>query len=113
MGWIPGLGRSPGGGQGNPLQYSYLKNPMDRGAWRVMVYRLSHFSALSLLSKNNLAQDLQMNENVYITLIPLKKKTLISIGVILVNEINLKPNFQKRVFIDHMQLNYPLKNKTI
>ena len=50
-----------------------------------MVYRLSHFSALSLLSKNNLAQDLQMNENVYVTLIPLKKKTLISIGVILVN----------------------------
>ena len=78
-----------------------------------MVYRLSHFSALSLLSKNNLAQDLQMNENVYITLIPLKKNTLISIGVILVNEINLKPNFQKRVFIYHMQLNYPLKNKTI
>ena len=38
-----------------------------------MVYRLSHFSALSLLSKNNLAQDLQMNENVYVTLIPLKK----------------------------------------
>ena len=41
-----------------------------------MVYRLSHFSALSLLSKNNLAQDLQMNENVYITLIPLKKKNI-------------------------------------
>ena len=30
---IPGLGRSPGGGNGNPLQYSCLKNPMDRGAW--------------------------------------------------------------------------------
>ena len=30
---IPGLGRSPGGRNGNPLQYSYLKNPMDRGAW--------------------------------------------------------------------------------
>ena len=29
---IPGSGRSPGGGQGNPLQYSCLKNPMDRGA---------------------------------------------------------------------------------
>ena len=33
-GWIPGLGRSPGGGQGNPFQYSCLKNPMDRGAWQ-------------------------------------------------------------------------------
>ena len=30
---IPGLGRSPGGGHGNPLQYSYLENPMDAGAW--------------------------------------------------------------------------------
>ena len=30
---IPGLGRSPGGRNGNPLQYSCLKNPMDRGAW--------------------------------------------------------------------------------
>ena len=33
LGSIPGLGRSPGGGKGNPLQYSCLKNPMDRGAW--------------------------------------------------------------------------------
>ena len=32
-GSIPGLGRSPGGGHGNPLQYSCLENPMDRGAW--------------------------------------------------------------------------------
>ena len=30
----PGLGRSPPGGHGNPLQYSYLENSMDRGAWR-------------------------------------------------------------------------------
>ena len=33
-GLIPGSGRSPGGGHGNPLQYSCLENPMDRGAWR-------------------------------------------------------------------------------
>ena len=32
MGSIPGWGRSPGGGNGNPLQYSYLENPIDRGA---------------------------------------------------------------------------------
>ena len=31
---IPGSGRSPGGGTGNPLQYSGLENPMDTGAWR-------------------------------------------------------------------------------
>ena len=40
MGWIPGLGRSPGGGHGNPLQYSCLGNPMDmdRGAWWATVH---------------------------------------------------------------------------
>ena len=39
VGLIPGLGRSPGGGHGNPLQYSYMENPVDRGAWQAMVYR--------------------------------------------------------------------------
>ena len=34
MGSIPVSGRSPGGGHSNPLQYSCLENPMDRGAWR-------------------------------------------------------------------------------
>ena len=37
-GSIPGLGRSPGVGNGNTLQYSCLENPMDRGAWRAMVH---------------------------------------------------------------------------
>ena len=37
-GSIPGSGRSPGGGNGNSLQYSCLKNPMDRGAWGAMVH---------------------------------------------------------------------------
>ena len=37
-GSIPGLGRSPGGGMGNPLQYSCLENPMDRGVWQVIVH---------------------------------------------------------------------------
>ena len=39
-GLIPGSGRSRGGGHGNPLQYSCLENPMDRGAWRATVRRL-------------------------------------------------------------------------
>ena len=38
VGWIPGLGRPPGGGRGSPLQDSCLKNPMDRGAWRATVH---------------------------------------------------------------------------
>ena len=39
-GSIPGLGRSPGEGNGNPLQYSCLENSMDKGAWQVTVHRL-------------------------------------------------------------------------
>ena len=45
LGSIPGLGRSPGEGNGNPLQYSCLENPMDRGAWQATVHgvkRVSH-----------------------------------------------------------------------
>ena len=41
LGSIPGLGRLPGGGHGNPLQYSCLENPMDRGAWWAMVHRVA------------------------------------------------------------------------
>ena len=38
LGSIPGLGRSPGEGNSNPLLYSCLENPMDRGAWRAAVH---------------------------------------------------------------------------
>ena len=38
---IPGLRRSPGGGNGSPLQYSCLENPMDRGAWRATVHSVT------------------------------------------------------------------------
>ena len=51
LGLIPGLGRSPGEGNGNPLQYSCLENSMDRGAWQATVHgvaksrtQLSHFT---------------------------------------------------------------------
>ena len=40
-GLIPGLGRSPGGCHGNPLQCSCLENPVDRGAWRATVHRVA------------------------------------------------------------------------
>ena len=42
VGLIPGLGRVPGGGHGNPLQYSCLENPMGKGAWQATVHRVSH-----------------------------------------------------------------------
>ena len=38
VGLVPGLGRSPGGGNGTPFQYSCLRNPMDRGAWCARVH---------------------------------------------------------------------------
>ena len=41
VGSILGSGRFPGGGHGNPLQYSCLENPLDRGAWRAMVHRVA------------------------------------------------------------------------
>ena len=56
LGSIPGSGRSPGEGNGNPLQYSCLENPMDGGAWWATVYvlqsrtRLSDFTSLSSLT---------------------------------------------------------------
>ena len=56
LGSIPGSGRSPGEGNGKPLQFSCLENPMDRGAWWATVHRvtksqtqLSDFTSLSLL----------------------------------------------------------------
>ena len=55
-GSVPGLGRSPGGGYGNPLQHSCLENPMDRGAWWATTYgvaksrtRLKRLSTRSIL----------------------------------------------------------------
>ena len=39
-GSVPGLGRSPGGEHGNPLQYFCLQNPIDREAWRAIVHRV-------------------------------------------------------------------------
>ena len=40
-GLIPGSGRSPGGGNGNPLQCPVQENPMDRGAWQAIVHRVT------------------------------------------------------------------------
>ena len=41
VGLIPGLGRVPGGGNGNPFQYSCLEKPMDRGPWQAMVHSVT------------------------------------------------------------------------
>ena len=49
---MPGSGRSPGKGNGSPLQYSYLGNPMDRGAWQATVNGLAK-SQTGLSTNNN------------------------------------------------------------
>ena len=60
LGSIPGSGRSPGEGNGNPLLYSCLQNPMDRGAWKAIVHGVARvvnikvFDAFTIL--NNLCQ---------------------------------------------------------
>jgi len=50
LGLIPGLGRSPGGGHGNPLQYSGLENPHGRGAWRAIVHGVAESDTIEQLS---------------------------------------------------------------
>jgi len=47
VGSISGLGRSPGEGNGNPLQYSCLGNTMDRGSWRATVHRVTKESDMT------------------------------------------------------------------
>ena len=54
MGSIPGSERSPGEGNDNPLQYSCLKNSMDRGAWRATVHGVAKVLDMTeQLNKNN------------------------------------------------------------
>ena len=65
LGSMPRLGRSPGGGNGNPLQYSCLENPMDRGAWWARVHVVTK-SQTSLSTYNYLRKLL-------FTKIPLQK----------------------------------------
>ena len=72
LGLIPGLGRSSGGGHGNPLQYSCLENPMDRGAWQAAVHgvaksgtRLSNGERHVANSQLVLASGVQHRDSVY------------------------------------------------
>ena len=61
LGLIPGPGRSPGEGNDNPLQYSCLGNPMDRGAWRATFHRVT--------KESNMTELLTTSNNSYIALV--------------------------------------------
>ena len=53
VGLIPELGRSPGEGNGNPLQYSCLENPIDGGAWQATVHEVARESEVTYRLNNN------------------------------------------------------------
>ena len=58
LGTVPGSGRSPGEGNGNPLQYSCLENPMDRGACRAIVHGFAESDTTEKVSMHTLQQDI-------------------------------------------------------
>ena len=60
LGSVPGLGRSPGEGNGNPLQYACLENPMDGGAWWARVHGVAK-SQTRLSNFNTNKQTLKLN----------------------------------------------------
>ena len=65
VGSIPASGRSPGGGQGNPLQYSCLQNPKDRGAWQATVHGITKSQILlKWLSTYTYINSVQFNRSV-------------------------------------------------
>ena len=66
LGSIPGLGRSPGEGNGNPLQYSCLENPMDRGAWWPTVHRVQSVTQLKQFSRHTRDLALEFIDRWYI-----------------------------------------------
>ena len=70
IGSIPGSGTSPGEGNGNPLQYSCLKNSMDRGAWRATDHGVTESDTTEQLSTHTNSLLLAVASGVIYTFIP-------------------------------------------
>ena len=77
MGSIPGSGRSPGGGHSNPLQYSCLENPMDRGAWWAIAHNSQSQTRLKWLSMHASFSHLMKNKKKQIILLILCFSTVV------------------------------------
>ena len=77
LGSIPGLGRSPAEGNGNPLQYSYLGNPMDRGAWQATVHSVKESDTTQELTTTTTDEATQA-QGEYITCPKLKQVDSVS-----------------------------------
>ena len=69
-GSISGSGRSPGGGHGDPLQYSYLENPMDRGTWRAAAHRVQQRVGHDLAALINTAESTEDLRHFLLTCLP-------------------------------------------
>ena len=61
LGSVPGLGRSPERGHGNPLQSPFLENPRDRGAWQATVHRITKESNVTLVTKHTNIQSCKVS----------------------------------------------------
>ena len=70
LGSIPGSGRSPGGGNGNPLQYSCLENPLDRGAWQATVHGVAELDTTGA-TEHACTQCIRVNPNLSVQPDPL------------------------------------------
>ena len=72
LGSLPGSGRSPGGGHGDPLQYSCLENPMERGAGQATVHRVeksqTRLKQLSMHAHNGAQASLKVKKLPYLSL---------------------------------------------
>ena len=96
VGSIPGLGRSPGGWCSNPLQYSCLENPMNRGAWRATVHgvakswtRLSDYAQAHNEAKPSFIKLISRQRNTRYKCIFKKYKTNVYLNRIILNSISI------------------------
>ena len=97
---IPGLGRCPKGEHGNPLQYSCLENPMDRGAWWSILHRVAKSQTqLKQLSKHTCCIP-ETNIMLYVKYILIVKKILKNIIPIIESKTTYSYNHFKSIFIN-------------